>query len=153
MVSQREESNMIQWKRENIHKLVSLFGDGLEHPWPEVINIGTRYFLNSPINTKRHKTHQAKFEEFLKKGVNYGIIDKIDTPYTISERQKDRYLIETEDFNYKLSKKGDRLLRQEQAERTGDSFFFSLYDRGVHTPFGVDKFAPLPSSLKKIKEN
>ena len=144
---------MIQWNRPNIFKMLCLFGDDKLHGWTEVINIGTRLFLDIRIEHHEYKTHQAKFEEFLKKGVNYGIIDKIDTPDTISERQKDRYLIEKEDFNYKLSKKGDRLLRQEQAERTGDSFFFSLYDRGVHTPFGVDKFAPLPSSLKKIKEN
>ena len=147
---------MIVWKRENVFKILCLFGDNLEHPWMEVINLGTRLFLDSPVNG--FKTHQAKFEAFFAKAVNNGLVDVIDTPEVrrlrdIEKPVSGHYttpMISKEDFNYKLSKKGDKMLRQEQAERTGDSFFFNLYDRGVDTPFGVDKFAPLPKNLKKV---
>lgn len=142
---------MIAWKRQNIFNLLCLFGDDKPHGWMEVMNLGTRLFLNVPIQNKQFKTHQAKFESFFKKSIEYGIIEMIPTAYIIKERKNKSYMISKEDYNYKLSRKGDRLLRQEQAERTQDSFYFNVFDRSVEGPNGVDRFAPLPSSLKKIK--
>jgi hypothetical protein len=140
---------MIQWKRQNIFNLLCLFGDAKPHGWMEVVNLGTRLFLSIPIQNHQFKTHQAKFEAFLQKGIEYGIIEMIPTQFIIKERMKDTYQISKHDYNYKLSAKGDRLLRQEQAERTGDAFFFNVFDRSVDGPNGVDRFAPLPSYLKK----
>jgi hypothetical protein len=143
---------MIVWKRENIFKLVCLFGDDKPHGWMETVNLGTRLFLDIKIEHKQFKTHQAKFEAFLQKAIEYGIIEMLPTPYIIKERMKETYQISKHDFNYKLSVKGDRLLRQEQAERTSDAFYFNVFDRSVDGPNGVDRFAPLPSSLKKAKD-
>jgi hypothetical protein len=142
---------MIQWKRENIHKLISLFGDGLEHPWLEVMNLGTRYFLDAPIN-KRHKTHQDKFEEFFAKGVNYGLIEKIDTKANQIARQQETYQISEHDYKYKITKKGDALLRYELAIRSGDAFWANVFDRTIDGAGGLDRFAPIPKSLRKTNE-
>lgn len=143
---------MIRWDRTNVYKLVSIFGDGLEHPWMEVINIGTRYFLDAPINTRIHKTHQAKFEAFLKKGVNYGLIKKVDTKANQQARRQDTYMISEKDYNYKITTAGDIILRHELGIRSGDHFYAQLFDRSIDGAFGVDKFAPLPRNLKKIND-
>lgn len=143
---------MIVWKRENIFKMCCLFGDDKLHGWMETVNIGTRLFINVPIERHQYKTHQAKFEAFFQKSIEYGIIEMIPTQQIIKERMKASYQISKIDYNYKLSAKGDRLLRQEQAERTNEGFYFNVFDRSVDGPNGVDRFAPLPSSLRKSKD-
>lgn len=142
---------MIQWKRQNIFNLLCLFGDDKPHSWLEVVNLGTRLFLNIPAG--KYKTHQAKFEAFLQKAIEYGIIEMIPTPYVIKERTKKSYMISKEDFIYKLSTKGDTLLRKEQAEREADrAFYYNLFDRSVDGEFGVDRFAPLKPTNLNIKD-
>jgi hypothetical protein len=143
---------MIPWNRENVYKLISLFGDNLEHPWMEVINIGTRYFVEVPINTKRHKTHQDKFEEFFKKGVTYGLIEKVDTKHNQQIRLQREWQLQPEDYNYKITRKGDALLRNELAERSGDSFYAHMYDRTIDGKFGINTFAPLQPTNINIKD-
>lgn len=141
---------MIPWKRESIFQLLCLFGDFKEHSWLESVNLGTRLFLHFPPG--KYKTHQAKFEAFLQKSIEYGIIEMIPTPYIIKERTKKTYQISKHDYNYKLSAKGDRLLRQEQAEREADrAFYYNLFDRSVDGEFGVDRFAPLTPTNMGIK--
>ena len=144
---------MIQWKRQNIFNLLCLFGDNKPHGWMEVVNLGTRLFVNVPIEKGRHKTHQAKFEAFFQKAIEYGIIEMIPTEYVIKQRTKNSYMISKEDFNYKLSEKGDRLLRQEQAQREADlAFYYNLFDRSVDGKWGVDTFAPLTPTDYNVKE-
>jgi hypothetical protein len=144
---------MIQWKRQNIFNLLCLFGDDKLHPWMEAVNLGTRLFLNVPIQNKQFKTHQAKFEAFLQKAIEYGIIDMIPTDYVIKARTRDSYIISKEDFVYKLSAKGDRLLRQEQAEREAEkAFYYHLFDRTVNGKWGVDTFAPLQPTDYNVRE-
>jgi hypothetical protein len=144
---------MIQWKRENIFNLLCLFGDDKPHGWMEVVNLGTRLFVNIPIRNRQFKTHQAKFEAFFKKAIEYGIIEMIPTQYVIKQRTKNSYMISKEDFVYKLSTKGDGLLRQEQAEREADrAFYYNMFDRTVDGEFGVDKFAPLTPTNMNIKD-
>ena len=143
---------MIQWKRQNVFNLICLFGDDKPHAWMEVVNLGTRLFLNIPIQNHQFKTHQAKFEAFLQKGIEYGIIEMIPTQYVIKQRTKNSYMISKEDFVYKLSAKGDSLLRQEQAEREEDrAFYYNMFDRTVDGPNGVDRFAPLQATNLGIK--
>ena len=141
---------MIDWKRENVYLILCLFGDGIDHQWGEVVNLGTRLFLKAPING-RHKTHQAKFEEFFAKAVNYGLVDKVETPYLRTIHAQKTYQIGKEDYMYKISAKGDRLLRQEGAERTGEGFYYNLFDRDINSSNGIDRFAPLPGGLRKVK--
>ena len=140
---------MIQWKRQNVFNLLCLFGDDKPHGWMEVVNLGTRLFLNIPIQYHQFKTHQEKFEAFLQKAIEYGIIDMLPTEYVTKTRTQHSYQISKHDYNYKLSAKGDRLLRQEQAEREADNaFYYNLFDRSVDGDFGVDRFAPLtPTNL------
>jgi hypothetical protein len=156
MVGKEKEFDMIQWKRENIYKLISLFGDGLEHPWMEVVNIGTWYFLNVKIETKqdrrKYKYHTDKFEDFFKKGVNYGLIEKVDTKANQQERRKTAYQITERDYHYKITPKADAILRDELAQRSGDSFYAHMYDRTVDGEFGIDKFSPLQATNLNIKE-
>lgn len=143
---------MIQWKRENIFNLLCIFGDNKPHEWMEVINLGTRLFVNIPINTKHHATHQAKFEEFFKKAVNYGLVNKLSTKYIQTIKTQNSYQLDEKDYVYKLSAKGDRLLRQEQAERTADGFYYNMFDRSVDGKFGIDRFAPLTPTDYTVKE-
>jgi len=144
---------MIQWKRENIFNLLCLFGDDKPHGWMECVNLGTRLFVNVPIQNKQFKTHQAKFEAFFQKAIEYGIIEMIPTQYVIKQRTKNSYMISKEDFVYKLSAKGDQLLREEQAEREADrAFYFRMFDRSVDGEFGVDRFAPLQPTDYGIKD-
>jgi len=142
---------MIPWKRGSIFQLLCLFGDFKEHPWMEIVNLGTRLFVNYQIQSHRYKTHQDKFEAFFQKSIEYGIIEMIPTPYIIKERTKKTYQISKEDYNYKLSAKGDKLLRQEQAEREGNAFYYNLFDRSVDGEFGVDRFSPLTPTNLGIK--
>jgi hypothetical protein len=143
---------MIQWKRQNIFNLLCLFGDDKPHGWMEVVNLGTRLFLNIPIQNHQFKTHQAKFEAFLQKGIEYGVIEMIPTQYVIKARTRKSYMISKEDFVYKLSAKGDRLLRQEQAERESEnSFYYNLFNRSTEGDFGIDRFAPLQATNLGIK--
>src|SRR5579859_8187147 len=79
---------MIPWKRGSIFQLLCLFGDFKEHPWMEIVNLGTRLFVNYQIQSHRYKTHQDKFEAFFQKSIEYGIIEMIPTPYIIKERTK-----------------------------------------------------------------
>jgi hypothetical protein len=144
---------MIAWKRQNIFNLLCLFGDDKLHPWMECINLGTRLFLDVPIIGHRYKTHQDKFEAFFQKAIEYGIIEMIPTEYIIKQRTRNSYMISKEDFVYKLSPKGDRLLRQEQAERESDrAFYYNMFDRSVDGEFGVDRFAPLTPTDYQVKE-
>ena len=144
---------MIPWKRSSVFQLLCLLGDFKEHPWMEVVNLGTRLFVNYPIENRRFKTHQAKFEAFFQKAIEYGIVEMIPTPYVIKERTKKTYQISKHDFNYKLSAKGDALLRQEQAERESDNaFYYNLFDRTVDGKWGVDTFAPLTPTNLGIKD-
>lgn len=144
---------MIAWKRQNIFNLLCLFGDDKPHFWLEVVNLGTRLFVDIPIQNKQCKTHQVKFEIFLQKATEYNIIEMIPTEYIIKQRTKNSYMISKEDYLYKLSTKGDRLLRQEQAEREADrSFYYNMFDRTVDGKFGVDKFAPLTPTNLNIKD-
>lgn len=143
---------MIPWKRETVYNLLCLFGDDKLHPWMECINLGTRLFLSVPIQNRRYKTHQAKFEAFLQKGIEYGLIEMIATPSVIKQRSQKTYMISKEDFNYKLSAKGDRLLRKEQAERESDrAFYYNMFNRSTEGEFGVDRFAPLTPTNMGIK--
>jgi hypothetical protein len=143
---------MIVWKRENIFNLICLFGDDKPHGWMEVVNLGTRLFVSVPIQNRKYPNHQAKFEAFFQKAIEYGIIEMIPTEYVIKQRARNSYMISKEDFNYKLSERGDRLLRQEQAERESDrAFYYNLFDRSVDGEFGVDKFAPLTPTNLNIK--
>ena len=119
----------------------------------EVVNLGTRLFVNYPIENHQFKTHQAKFEAFFQKAIEYGIIEMIPTPSVIKQRTKKSYMVSKEDFNYKLSAKGDDLLRKEQAEREADrAFYYNLFDRSVDGEFGVDRFAPLQPTDYGVKE-
>jgi hypothetical protein len=143
---------MIVWKRQNVFNLLCLFGDDKPHSWLEVVNLGTRLFLDVPIQNHKYKTHQDKFEAFLQKAIEYGIIEMIPTPYVIKVRTRDSYMISKHDFNYKLSAKGDKLLRQEQAEREADrAFYYNMFDRTVDGPNGVDRFAPLTPTELNIR--
>jgi len=148
----KEEFNMIQWKRQNIFNLLCLFGDDKPHSWMETVNLGTRFFANIPIQNHQYKTHQEKFEAFFQKAIEYGIIEMIATPYVIKERTKKVYQISKHDFNYKLSEKGDRLLRQEQAERTNDGFYYNMFNRSTEGDFGIDRFAPLTPTNLGVKD-
>jgi hypothetical protein len=142
---------MIPWKRYSIFQLLCLFGDDKPHGWVETINLGTRLFVNYPAG--KFKTHQAKFEAFLQKAIEYGIIDMTPTDYIINARKQTRYMISKEDYNYKLSKKGDELLRQEQAERESDkAFYYRQFDRTVEGKFGADYFSPLTPTDYGVKE-
>jgi hypothetical protein len=144
---------MIRWKRENVFNLLCLMGDDKPHGWMECINLGTRLFVHIPIEHHQYKTHQAKFEAFFQKAIEYGIIDMIPTEYIIKERLKKVYQISKHDYNYKLSAKGDKLLRQEQAEREADrAFYYNLFDRSVDGKWGVDTFAPLTPTNLGIKD-
>jgi hypothetical protein len=143
---------MIQWKRPNVFLLLCLFGDGKDHSWLEVVNLGTRLFVDVDINIKKHATHQAKFEEFLKKAINYGLIEMVETKEIRLIRQQRFYQISKEDYLYKISTKGDKLLRQEQAEREGNAFYYNLFDRSVGGKFGVDAFAPLTPTDYGVRE-
>jgi len=133
---------MIPWKREPIFNLLCIFGDGQSHEWLEVINLGTRLFL-STLAAKKYKTHQAKFEDFFKKAVNYGLVDKIETDYIRTIKAQRTYQLDEKDYLYKISAKGDHLLRLEQASRTGDYSYFQNYDRTLDGKYGMDRYAPL----------
>jgi hypothetical protein len=144
---------MIQWKREHIFNLLCLFGDDKPHSWMESVNLGTRLFVHIPIKNRQFKTHQAKFEAFFQKSIEYGIIEMVPTDYIIKARTKNNYMISKEDYNYKLSEKGDGLLRQEQAEREADrAFYYNMFDRSVDGKFGVDAFAPLTPTNLGVKD-
>ncbi len=134
---------MISWKRESVFQLLCLFGDAQPHSWLESVNLGTRLFVNVSIKKGHYKTHQAKFEAFFQKAIEYGLIEMIETDIIKREHLKKFYRIGKEDYNYKISKKGDKLLRQEQAERSGDSFYFHMFNRSTGGDFGIDRFAPL----------
>ena len=139
---------MIPWKRGSVFQLLCLFGDNKPHSWMETVNLGTRLFVNYPIEHKQFKTHQAKFEAFLQKAIEYGIVEMIATPQIIRARTQYEYMISKEDFVYKLSAKGDVLLRKEQAEREDNPFYYNMFDRSVDGPNGVDRFSPLtPTDL------
>lgn len=142
---------MIQWNRNNVLNLLYIFGDAKEHEWMEVINLGTRLFLSVPIS-KRYKTHQDKFEDFFKKAVNYGLVDKLETRHIELVKAQSEYQIDEKDYVYKISAKGDHLLRWEQAKRTGDYAYFQNYDRTVDGSHGIDHYAPLTPTDYGVKE-
>jgi len=127
-------------------KFLSLFGDGLEHHWFEVIFLGCQYL----------KIRQKQFEkEIFERALAYGFIRRIETPEIVTRRDivqgrmGIQYIASWEDYNYKITPIGDAILRDEQISRDGDVPFYQNYDRTLHGEYGLDRYAPLPKYLKK----
>ena len=138
-------------KRLEQYNFVALFGDGKEHSWFEVINLGVRLF----------KVHQRDFErKFFKKGLEYGLIKQIPTKEVnrlqINKQNHEEGIFVGVDwrlFNFVITPKGDECLREEQIKRLGDYNYYKTFDRTVDGPNGVQKFAPINRVKRSDLEN
>lgn len=121
--------------------LLSYFGSGKAIPYFQTIQIGTLYISN-PITKVRYDIHitkkkdgkrfyQWEFERMFNSALIDGLIQKVDNERTKALRLQDAYLIEKEDYDYKISEKGDSCLRDEQIERAGDYSFYKNFDRSL----------------------
>lgn len=125
-------------EREIRFRFLSIFGDGQQHPWVEVIQLG-QYYVD-PKNVVSHRV----VTRHLKRALEDGLISRLDNDRTKLERLNGFYVLEPREFDYKITEKGDACIRAEQIARGGDYRYYKYYDRSVHGSWGADKFAKVP---------
>lgn len=127
------------------YKFLQMFGDALPHSWYEVIFLGCQHL----------KMHQYVFEaKIFKRALTDGIIQRVESKESqimhvaMAEHDSGFFVGPAwQQYDYKITAKGDECLRNEQISRDGDYTYYKKYDRTVHGQYGVDHFAPLPNGL------
>ena len=101
------------------YNFLCLFGDNRPHNWYNIIFLSVHAM----------KKHQKIIEGYIKKFLEDGLIKRVDNPEVINDRLKKQYVISPDMFLYQITSKGDECLRNEQAIRTGDNFYYKGFDR------------------------
>jgi hypothetical protein len=123
-------------KRIHRYNLLSLFGDMKPKNYFIALQLSTLHFAN-PLNKSsiwgserlpKNAYMSTVIETMLKRLLEDGLIQRVETEAIRHSRTKDTYLISLREYDLQLTERGRECLGMEQIARDGDYSFYKKYD-------------------------